>query len=190
MKHKKSVISLGIGSKNDNVKTPDWLFKVLNKEFDFDHDPCPLHGPENGSSNGLDPDLDWGARNFVNPPFSDIRSWLVKSCEQVKKGKLVALLLPARTSSSYWFEFVWPFASEIRFYQSYLTFPGYSHPLPIPWCLVVFRPGGGNLVASSSCELTCHSRDSLTWVSLTRSGTCPPTFFDEKEMQIRNLLGV
>ena len=35
----------------------------LNKEFNFDYDPCPLHG--RGGLEG-----DWGKRNYINPPYS------------------------------------------------------------------------------------------------------------------------
>ena len=61
--------------------TPQDLYKVLDQEFDFDFDPCPLN-PQ--------PLFDglitcWGLRNFVNPPYNrEISKWLNKALEERK----------------------------------------------------------------------------------------------------------
>ena len=49
----------------DDWKTPDDLLQNLNKEFNFDFDPCPLYCTE---FDGLK--IDWGKSNFINPPYS------------------------------------------------------------------------------------------------------------------------
>ena len=48
--------------------TPQDLMERLNKEFSFDHDPCPFPKPEN--YDGLT--SEWGKSNYVNPPFGSI----------------------------------------------------------------------------------------------------------------------
>lgn len=35
---------------NNNWKTPDYLYKELNDEFNFDFDPCPLNADFDGLS--------------------------------------------------------------------------------------------------------------------------------------------
>ena len=44
-------------------KTPDSFYKTLDKEFNFDFDPCPGHSEFDGLKK------EWGDSNFVNPPY-------------------------------------------------------------------------------------------------------------------------
>ena len=62
--------------------TPKVLYQTLDAEFDFDFDPCP-HNPK---FDGLK--VEWGKRNFVNPPYGrEIVRWVDKAIEEFKKGK-------------------------------------------------------------------------------------------------------
>lgn len=45
---------------------PPDLFRPLQKEFNFDFDPCPFPRPE--GFDGLE--VNWGKSNWVNPPFT------------------------------------------------------------------------------------------------------------------------
>lgn len=126
---------LGIGEKNDDVATPSDLYQLLNEEFDFDFDPCPLKSTVDGLS------ISWGKRNFVNPPYSDIRPWIQKGFQEYLQGKLSVFLIPVRTSSVYWHSWVFPFANEIRFFKGGISFQGYDSRSPISPCLVIFNPG-------------------------------------------------
>lgn len=79
--------------------TPPSLYEELDKEFEFDHDPCPYPVPD-----GFDGLVDeWGKSNYVNPPFGSIihrgkkkgpTAWVRKAIEQFKKGKKVVLVYP------------------------------------------------------------------------------------------------
>lgn len=139
MKRKTPKERLGIGSsKNDNVLTPDWIYESLHSEFDFNNDPCPPGYEKGISPDGLE--TEWGERNFVNPPFSQIKKWIMKAIKERNKGKLSVLLLTARINSQYWWNYVWPEASEIRFLQGEVKFKGYDSFLPIPISIVVFHP--------------------------------------------------
>jgi hypothetical protein len=129
--------NLLLGKKNDKVGTPDWVYDSLNAEFRFDHDPCPLDWDES-KPDGLT--TEWGSRNFVNPPFSQIKKWVLKSLKEVEKGKLVVMLLTARINNNYWWDHIWPNAAEIRFISGNLQFKGYEKVLPIPMAIVIFRP--------------------------------------------------
>lgn len=122
------------GSKNDDVETPDDLYKELNEEFKFDFDPCPLKASFDGLS------IDWGSCNYVNPPFSDVKSWVIKALEQLVKGKKTIMLITARLNSRYWAQYVLPYASEIRVITHRIQFKGFDKPFGPAVVLVIFDP--------------------------------------------------
>lgn len=79
--------------------TPPSLYAALNIEFHFDFDPCP-HPLPNGFD-GLS--CEWGASNYVNPPFGSIihkgkkkgpTAWVRKAIEEQRKGKRVIFVYP------------------------------------------------------------------------------------------------
>lgn len=132
-----NLLHCGVGSHNDNVETPDDFYAVLNEEFQFDHDPCPLN--PNPTVDGLK--TSWGKRNFVNPPYSQIEKWFVKAVEEMTAHKnLSVFLVPARPQTKYWQKYVWTQASELRFLVGGLKFKGYKQKLPIPLCLIIYDP--------------------------------------------------
>ena len=73
-------IKLFKSRKTDNWQTPRWLYKELNDEFKFDFDPCPL----NSTFDGLE--SKWGKRNFVNPPYSNVKGFLQKAHLEMEIG--------------------------------------------------------------------------------------------------------
>ena len=107
---------------SDNWKTPSEFYDLLNKEFGFDFDPCPLN--PNPDVDGLK--IDWGERNFVNPPYSRAlkEAFINKALEQSKNGKLCVLLLPVSTSTKIFHEVILPNATDIRFIRGRLQFEG------------------------------------------------------------------
>lgn len=104
---------------SDNWATPPELYNELNKEFCFDHDPCPLNG-----TGGLE--ADWGNSNFVNPPYSRKlkEAFVRKAVEESKKGKTCVLLLPVSTSTALFHDWIKPNAKEIRFLRGRVRFLG------------------------------------------------------------------
>ena len=79
--------------------TPPEIMDPLNKEFEFDFDPCPYPLPE--GFNGLA--VEWGKSNYVNPPFGSfmldgkkkgVTAWARKAIEEYKKGKRVVMVFP------------------------------------------------------------------------------------------------
>lgn len=110
---------------NDNWATPKWFYDKLNEEFNFDFDPCPLNGGEIiPERDGLL--IDWGQRNFVNPPYSVKlkEAFVKKAIKEMEKGKLSVLLLPVSTSTKLFHDFIKPNASEIRFIRGRIKFIG------------------------------------------------------------------
>lgn len=107
----------------DDWKTPDLLYNELNDEFNFDFDPCPYqHNIE--LWNGLN--VEWGNRNFINPPYSlKLKELFVKKAifESTKK-KLCVMLLPVSTSTKLFHDYILPNKKEIRFIRGRVKFSG------------------------------------------------------------------
>jgi len=107
----------------DDWATPPEFYNELNKEFQFDFDPCPLqHNIEEWD--GLT--IEWGRKNFINPPYSRVikDKFVMKALEESKKGKLCVLLLPVSTSTKLFHDVIQPNATEIRFIRGRIKFQG------------------------------------------------------------------
>ena len=113
MKNKAALLT----SNSDNWKTPLKFYEELNKEFGFDFDPCP----SNAQFDGLE--ITWGKSNFRNPPYSHIADWVKKAFREAKKGKTVVLLIPSRTDTRWWHDYIMN-AKEICFYKGKIAFSG------------------------------------------------------------------
>jgi site-specific DNA-methyltransferase (adenine-specific) len=110
---------------HDNWKTPDYLYDELNKEFNFDYDPCPLNlGEITPDKDGLL--SDWGLRNFVNPPYSlKLKTaFIKKAVRESKKRKLCVCLIPVSTSTKLFHDIIMPNKEEIRFLKGRVKFEG------------------------------------------------------------------
>jgi hypothetical protein len=79
--------------------TPMPLMEDLQREFDFNYDPCPYPLPE--GYDGLE--AEWGTSNYVNPPFGVVMhkgkkkgatAWARKCIEEFQKGKKVVMVYP------------------------------------------------------------------------------------------------
>lgn len=110
---------------SDNWETPFYIYDKLNKEFDFDFDPCPINH-DISKWDGLK--VEWGNRNFINPPYSRKlkEAFVKKAIEQSKKGKLCVLLLPVSTSTVLFHDYILPNKKEIRFIKGRVKFIGYN----------------------------------------------------------------
>lgn len=111
----------------DHWETPDYFFKLLDDEFHFTLDPCASDFNHKCKKyytikeDGLK--QDWSNEVvFVNPPFSNIKEW-VKKCYQegLKENTIVVMIIPSRTDTQYWHEFVMS-AVEIRFCEGRVNF--------------------------------------------------------------------
>lgn len=78
---------------------------------------------------------------FCNPPYGrKILDW-VKKCykESCKPNTTVVMLIPARTDTRYFHEFIYHRATEIRFIRGRLKFGDGKAPAPFPSMVVVYR---------------------------------------------------
>lgn len=108
----------GNGKAHDNIPTPRELYDMLDRQFHFDHDPCPINPDGLRKFDGLGK---WGKRNFVNPPYSKKPVWIKKAIEEQQKGNLTVMLLPVDSSTRWFHELVLPNA-EIRWIKGRLKF--------------------------------------------------------------------
>jgi site-specific DNA-methyltransferase (adenine-specific) len=105
---------------SDNWATPEKLYKEIDKEFNFDFDPCPLFSPFDGLL------IEWGKSNFINPPYSRKlkEAFVIKAIEESKKGKICVMLLPVSTSTNLFHNYILPNAKNIRFLKGRVKFEG------------------------------------------------------------------
>ena len=99
-------------AKSDCWGTP----KNIRDKYEGYFDPCPY---PRAKWDGLE--IDWKSQNFVNPPYSDLKNWCKKCKEEYEKGNEVILLIPARTDTKYFHEYVLPYA-EITFIKGRLKY--------------------------------------------------------------------
>lgn len=77
---------------------------------------------------------------WCNPPYGrGIGAWVGKSYRTAEDGRGVVMLLPARTDTSWWHDYVLPFG-EIEFIRGRLKFGSGTAPAPFPSALVTFHP--------------------------------------------------
>ncbi len=132
-------------SKTSEWETPQELFNELNEEFNFTLDPCATH--ENAKckkfytikEDGLK--QNWqGETVFCNPPYGKaIKNWVKKCYEESRKpNTTVVMLIPARTDTTYFHEYIYKKAKEIRFVRGRLKFGNSKNGAPFPSMVVVF----------------------------------------------------
>lgn len=138
-----------LSSKRMDWCTPQDFFDDLNREFHFVLDAaatvktakCPMYfTPE---TDGLSQSWNHGGAVFCNPPYGrEIRKWVKKAYEESKQGVTVVLLIPARTDTSYFHDYIYGKA-EIRFIRGRLRFTDEdgrpADPAPFPSMIVVMR---------------------------------------------------
>ena len=125
--------------------TPQDLYNELDEEYGFTLDPCAT--PWNTKCDKYYTKEDDGLSKswkghvvFMNPPYGrEIIKWVKKASEE--KSACVVCLIPARTDTKYWHEFIFPKAHKIMFIKGRLKFSGNqngSGSAPFPSAIVVF----------------------------------------------------
>jgi phage N-6-adenine-methyltransferase len=136
---------LMFSSKTDDWETPIDFFNEINKEFYFNFDACASEQNAkckqycSKEQDGLA--QQWGDRTWCNPPYGrEIGRWVRKAYEESRAGKLVVMLIPARTDTKWFHEYIYNKAGvEIRFIKGRLKFGNSKSGAPFPSMLVVFK---------------------------------------------------
>ena len=133
-------------SRTEEWATPRDLFAALNREFGFSLDPCAT--AQNATcarfytkeEDGLR--QDWANhRVFCNPPYGRaIGAWVRKCCEAARAGATVVLLIPSRTDTRYFHEWIYGVADELRFVRGRLRYGDGKQSSPFPSLIAVYRP--------------------------------------------------
>jgi len=129
-------------SKSNEWATPQDFFDILNKEFNFTLDPCATKDnakcakyytqEDDGLAQSWDNEI-----VFCNPPYGrQIKYWVKKASDA--KGGIVVLLIPARTDTSYFHDYIYGKA-EIRFIRGRLKFGDGRAPAPFPSMIAVYN---------------------------------------------------
>lgn len=132
-------------SNSYEYETPPKLYAELEREFNFDLDPCATDENHKAphyftvEQDGLS--MDW--RNyrsvFMNPPYGRMISWWVRKAYETAQGgnTTVVCLVPARTDTKWWHDYC--MKGEIRFIRGRLKFSQMKHNAPFPSAIVIFR---------------------------------------------------
>ncbi len=123
-------------------ETPQELYDELNKEYGFTLDPCATEKSAKcdkyytKEDDGLS--KDWsGEIVFMNPPYGrEISNWVKKASET--RGAVVVCLIPSRTDTKYWHNYIFSKAHKIMFIKGRLKFSGHKNSAPFPSAIVVF----------------------------------------------------
>ena len=132
-------------SKTNEWSTPQDFFDELNKEFNFTLDPCATSGNAKCTKyftvedDGLK--QDWSKDTvFMNPPYGrEIKYWVQKAYEESLKGATVVCLIPARTDTAYWHDYIFGKADDIRFLRGRLKFGESKNPAPFPSAIIIYK---------------------------------------------------
>lgn len=139
-------------SKSNEWETPQDLFDKLDAEFNFTLDAAANAGNAK-CENYFTEEIDgltqkWEGTVWCNPPYGRaIKNWVQKAYESAAEGATVVLLIPARTCTAYWHDYV--MKGEIRFIRGRLRFSNSENPAPFPSAIVVFRPGNTQTLTCS-----------------------------------------
>jgi site-specific DNA-methyltransferase (adenine-specific) len=143
---------------SDEWETPLELFKKFNDIYDFQLDAAAT------KENALCPNFfskefdalqqNWApyGKVWLNPPYGrQIGKFIKKAYEESVKGCIVVCLIPARTDTKWWYDYVTK-SSEIIFITGRIKFinktlPSYksdgnfkTSPAPFPSAIVIFDP--------------------------------------------------
>lgn len=151
--------ALMFSSKSDEWSTPQDFFDRLDSEFNFQIDlaataentKCPAFYTK--EQNALTSDWyrsdQFATRGWLNPPYSRglCAKFIAKAADERRKGFLTVMLLPARTDTKAFHDFIYDNTTwsaregvEIRLLRGRLKFGGCKASAPFPSMVVVFRP--------------------------------------------------
>ena len=137
-------MSVHFSSETNEWSTPQDFYDKLNAEFKFTLDPCCTHETAKckkhftAEDNGLM--QDWSKDVvFMNPPYGrEISKWIEKALNESLEGSVVVCLIPSRTDTRYWHDFIFGRAKDIRFIKGRLKFGGHKNSAPFPSAVIVF----------------------------------------------------
>jgi phage N-6-adenine-methyltransferase len=132
-------------AKSIEYETPDYIFNPLNDEFHFTLDvaatsqntKCKKYFTK--EDDGLI--QKWSGICWMNPPFGKImQKWVRKAYSEWRNGITVVALLPVRTNTKWWHEYIQDIA-QVKFIRGEVKFKGFDRGLWMPMCIVIWKAG-------------------------------------------------
>jgi len=139
--------NLMFSSKSNEWETPQDFYDKLNNQFKFTLDPCCTASSAKCSKYYTSQDdgllQSWKDETvFVNPPYGNIKAWVKKAHdESINHNAIVVMLIPARTDTKYWHDYIMTEADSIYFVKGRLKFGNgmnKQNAAPFPSAVVVF----------------------------------------------------
>jgi len=146
---------------SDEWETPQYFFDELDAEFDFALDvaatmenrKCVNYiGGDHPMAVADALDVPWahivgGRACWMNPPYSKCYAFMHKASLESGRGATIVALVPSRTDTRWWHQFVWNATLnklrpgvEVRFVRGRLKFGEGKNSAPFPSVVVIFRP--------------------------------------------------
>lgn len=130
-------------------ETPDKIFNDLNEEFHFELDAAASEANAKCKKFYTEEDdglkQDWDVTTFCNPPYGRklTGQWVEKAYQEHQKyGSTIVLLIPARTDTKWFHEYIYGKAA-IRFLKGRLKFKvngvESKESAPFPSMVVIFK---------------------------------------------------
>lgn len=138
-------------SNSDEWSTPQEFFDLLDEKYQFvfdlacSPDNCKTRDGFTVEDDALD--QNWalityetnGGWLWLNPPYSKISEFVDKAWDQMTLGAKIVMLIPARTDTKYFHNFIYKQAGvSIEFIKGRLKFGGSKNSAPFPSMLVIF----------------------------------------------------
>lgn len=138
----RSGLQVHFASATDEWATPQELFDALAWVYGgFTLDPCATAGNAKckrfftREQDGLA--QPWTGKVFMNPPYGrQIGRWVRKAFEESRDGAFVVCLLPARTDTRWWQDYVR--RGHVHFLRGRLRFGDAKNAAPFPSAIVTF----------------------------------------------------
>jgi phage N-6-adenine-methyltransferase len=141
-------------AKTHEWETPNELFFALDPIYRFSLDVAAsksnakIENYYTEADNGLE--KEWKGRIWCNPPYGKgVGKWLEKCRREIEIGNcdVAVFLLPARTDTKWFHEYVWDKVShhprtgvQLQLLAGRLRFEGATSGAPFPSMIVVFKP--------------------------------------------------
>jgi|TARA_R100000084_G_C4650131_1_gene149155 site-specific DNA-methyltransferase (adenine-specific) len=133
-------------SKDQTWRTPQWLFDLLNERYSFELDAAAC-ADSTLCKEYFDRDaleyVTWPRhRIWLNPPYGrNVGKWVAKAREEAERGKIVVVLIFARTDTAWWHDHAMK-ATDIYFIRGRVKFKKGQEevgPAPAPSAVLVFN---------------------------------------------------
>lgn len=117
-------------SENNSWGTPDEIFEYFDAIYNFKFDLAASEQNKKCSEFFSEKDnsliQDWHRINgwlWLNPPYGrNLKLWIKKAHEEMEKGAMICMLIPASVGTLYWHEYIINRVNKIYFFKGRIQF--------------------------------------------------------------------